>query len=184
MVLGVGMTWLVWLVNLAISMQWDIRQQGCIQSPCLLGSSNLRSVDNSHDNAGHRNIPRIFVSDDAADDDDNDNKNDDETADNDYSIYWKWWGRWWDNDQYFLQLRHETGAVEIYQVFENIIFHLFNLQDKGYVRKYSIPKTASRASGGPASPRNDSWRSLWADRARFNWETQSGAVMASNYIKT
>ena len=92
MVVGVGMTWLVWLANLAISMQWDIRQQGCIQSPCLLGSSNLRSVDNSHYNDGHRNIPIIFLSDDAADDDDNDVKNDDETAesaDNDYSIYWK-----------------------------------------------------------------------------------------------
>ena len=73
-------------------MQWDIRQQGCIQSPCLLGSSNLRSVDNSHYNDGHRNIPIIFLRDDAADDDDNDVENDDETAesaDNDYSIYWK-----------------------------------------------------------------------------------------------
>ena len=48
-----------------------------------MGSSNLNSIDNSHNNDGHGNIPRIFVSDDAADDDDNDDTNDDETADND-----------------------------------------------------------------------------------------------------
>ena len=48
-----------------------------------MGSLNLNNVDKSHNNVGHGNIPRIFVSDDAADDDDNDDTNDDETADND-----------------------------------------------------------------------------------------------------
>ena len=45
-----------------------------------MGSSNLNSIGNSHNNDGHGNIPRIFVSDD---DDDNDIKNDDEPVDND-----------------------------------------------------------------------------------------------------